>query len=256
MTNNKQQLELFKVRDLRKKDQFKIDDAYLNGYARVYKPTATAVYSSLCRHAEFNTQKAFPSQSLIAYQHDISVATVKRALKTLSKYNIIIIDQEKMKGKFKNNVYTLLDKSEWKKINRSSLVTHGNNRSSFAVAHLTTTVKCPTKDNKVFKDYTYKKDYKDNTPKNFSELFFTKQKEFNNLLTEFSTALNIEINKLEDEFNHFILYWTEPNKSGSKVRWELQKTFDVKRRLYTWLRNKQIWAREKQNNKRKEIIGL
>ena len=107
---------LFKVRDLRKKDQFKIDDAYLNGYARICKPVATAVYSSLCRHAEFHTQKAFPSQSLIAYQHDISVATVKRALKILAKYDIILIEQEKMRGKFKNNIYTLLDKSEWKKI--------------------------------------------------------------------------------------------------------------------------------------------
>jgi len=35
-------------------------------------------------------KKHFRHKVLIAYQHDISVATVKRALKTLSKYNIII----------------------------------------------------------------------------------------------------------------------------------------------------------------------
>ena len=80
MPKNKQQLTLFKIRDLRRKDQFKIDDAYLNGYARVCKPIATAVYNSLCRHAEFNTQKAFPSQELIAYQHNIPIRAVRRGI--------------------------------------------------------------------------------------------------------------------------------------------------------------------------------
>lgn len=36
------------------------------------------------------------------------------------------------------------------------------------------------------------------------------------------------------EMRKFFSYWTEPNKSGTRQRWELQKTFDIKRRLYTW----------------------
>lgn len=32
----------------------------------------------------------------------------------------------------------------------------------------------------------------------------------------------------------FIRYWTEPNKSQTKMRWELEKTWDVERRLRTW----------------------
>lgn len=40
---------------------------------------------------------------------------------------------------------------------------------------------------------------------------------------------------LEAEMRKFIVYWTEPNKSGTKQKWQLQQTFDVKRRLYTWL---------------------
>lgn len=39
------------------------------------------------------------------------------------------------------------------------------------------------------------------------------------------------------EVAKFISYWTEPNKSGKKQRWELEKVFDVKRRLGTWFRN-------------------
>lgn len=39
------------------------------------------------------------------------------------------------------------------------------------------------------------------------------------------------------ELQKFCSYWTEPNTTGTKVRWQLQPTFDVKRRLRTWLEN-------------------
>lgn len=32
----------------------------------------------------------------------------------------------------------------------------------------------------------------------------------------------------------FFDYWTEPNKSKTKMRFELEKTWDLKRRLNTW----------------------
>ena len=40
--------------------------------------------------------------------------------------------------------------------------------------------------------------------------------------------------KLVEEF---ILYWTEPNKSKTKMRFEQQTTWDTHRRLLTWKRN-------------------
>jgi DNA-binding Lrp family transcriptional regulator len=42
------------------------------------------------------------------------------------------------------------------------------------------------------------------------------------------------------ELKKFIMYWTEPNKSGTKQKWQLQQTFDVKRRIYTWLARAQV----------------
>ena len=39
------------------------------------------------------------------------------------------------------------------------------------------------------------------------------------------------------EVKKFVSYWTEPNKSGTKQRWELEKVFDLQRRLQTWLNN-------------------
>lgn len=40
-----------------------------------------------------------------------------------------------------------------------------------------------------------------------------------------------------DMLSDFYKYWTEPNKSGSKFKQEMQKTWDVSRRLETWSRN-------------------
>lgn len=37
------------------------------------------------------------------------------------------------------------------------------------------------------------------------------------------------------EMNKFNLYWTELNGTGKKQKWELQKTFEVKKRLIYWL---------------------
>ena len=41
--------------------------------------------------------------------------------------------------------------------------------------------------------------------------------------------------------HEFSQYWTEPNKSKTKMRYELQKTFDITRRLATWNKNSKKW---------------
>ena len=42
---------------------------------------------------------------------------------------------------------------------------------------------------------------------------------------------------LGESYDEFIDYWCEPNKNG-KLRYELEKFFDVKRRVNTWIKNK------------------
>ena len=59
----------------------------------------------------------------------------------------------------------------------------------------------------------------------------------------------------------FYLYWSETNKSKTKMRWELQSTFDVSRRLITWASRSNCLPtgssydrdNEKDNKARKEI---
>jgi uncharacterized protein YdaU (DUF1376 family) len=51
-------------------------------------------------------------------------------------------------------------------------------------------------------------------------------------------------NLLSESYQEFIDYWTEPSKSG-KLRYEAQKFFDIKRRVNTWLQNKNKYGNSK-----------
>lgn len=73
------------------------------------------------------------------------------------------------------------------------------------------------------------------TPSQEAKSFFDGN--FEPILQEFIEKTHAPPEQLRNEFSKFILYWTEKNKSGTKQRWEQQKTFEVKRRLATWLGN-------------------
>lgn len=101
------------VRDFREKAFFMVDDAYLNGYARVCGLSATGVYLSLCRHAN-KDQKAWPSIRRIASELAITSRTVITAIKRLEKQGIIVVERKKGKdGRREVNVYILQDKRLW-----------------------------------------------------------------------------------------------------------------------------------------------
>lgn len=105
-----------KIRDLRKKDQYKIDDAYLNGYARLCGVYATAVYNSLSRHADFLTQECFPSIEKMAEQHGVDRKTIMRGIAELEKWGIVLKIKERDEKTKRQlpNTYVLVDKSMWK----------------------------------------------------------------------------------------------------------------------------------------------
>jgi len=58
-----------------------------------------------------------------------------------------------------------------------------------------------------------------------------KQSEFKNSLQPFLVEYE------ENMLNDFYLYWTEKKPKGRKMRWEMEKTFDVGRRLQRWNKN-------------------
>lgn len=46
--------------------------------------------------------------------------------------------------------------------------------------------------------------------------------------------------------NKFYRYWTEPNKSGTKMRFELERTWSIAGRLATWAGNQSVFNNGKQ----------
>ena len=64
----------------------------------------------------------------------------------------------------------------------------------------------------------------------------------------------INKNKYEDdEIERFVDYWTEKNNSNTKMRFELQQTFEISRRLSQWVKNNREWKLDKDKNERKEM---
>jgi len=51
----------------------------------------------------------------------------------------------------------------------------------------------------------------------------------------------------ESILNGFIDYWTEPNKSNTKMKFELNKTWSTKLRLKTWATNQKKWEKTTNN---------
>ena len=50
----------------------------------------------------------------------------------------------------------------------------------------------------------------------------------------------------KDLLNDFFKYWTEPNKSNTKFKQELEKTWSLERRLETWSNNDKNFNKDKQ----------
>ena len=81
-----------------------------------------------------------------------------------------------------------------------------------------------TEDNTCITKHNKEKESKEKESKlNNKELFITNIEEYKILLA--------------DCYDEFLEYWCEPDKNG-KLRYELEKFFDVKRRVNTWIKNK------------------
>ena len=80
---------------------------------------------------------------------------------------------------------------------------------------------------------------KDSKPKyiNITKQFFEDKNTQEQIADKISEKYKLDQKLVLQEFEAFILYWTEPNKTGTKQLWQMKKTFEVTRRLYTWFKN-------------------
>ena len=74
-----------------------------------------------------------------------------------------------------------------------------------------------------------------------------RQEKFYNLLIPFLQTYSKEM------IRAFYNYWSEPNKSCTKMRKELEKTWQLDRRLQTWSSNEKVYGTSKNIEHSKEV---
>lgn len=84
-------------------------------------------------------------------------------------------------------------------------------------------------------DSDFERDAPAFTPSQTATTFFHDPKEQEALALKIAEAKSIPVEPIRSEIRKFVGYWTERNRSGTKQRWELQRTFEVYRRMATWL---------------------
>ena len=110
-------------------------------------------------------------------------------------------------------------------------------------------------ENRIEENREYKRE---STPREQTEAFWMAIKNqdnhyqaFKKRIVETYGAPEKIINK---EMAKFYSYWTEKNHSGTKERWQQEKTFEVRKRLATWLQRVGYRNSDSQQNKGRAII--
>ena len=93
---------------------------------------------------------------------------------------------------------------------------------------------------------------KDNVIVNVKDKVIVKENKIEERKLKFATTLTPFKSKFDsNELKKFYDYWTEPNKSNTKFRQELEKTWSLKRRLETWFNNSKNF--KEKSSAKKEI---
>lgn len=145
--------------------------------------------------------RAYLRQKLVKRQDTLVMKCLKHIQKS-GKWEIDIKDEEIIIHipKFK----AILDDWTSRKLRSNPEVSPGN---------------CIVNKNKIKKKKQNKNNI-ENTPSQIAKQFFIDN-----------------LNSQDPIIKEFVKYWTEPNKLGTQQRWELQKTFELNRRLDTWRNN-------------------
>ena len=72
------------------------------------------------------------------------------------------------------------------------------------------------------------------TMQNFCEMVKLKNDQYFLFIQKISQTKKLPPEKVRAEVDKFVNYWREKNPSGTKERWQMQKVFEIQRRLGTW----------------------
>jgi hypothetical protein len=155
----------------------------------------------------YNSVKAF--EELFPY---LKPSQIRRCIESLIEQGILI------KGEYNKNPY---DRTSW-----------------FAFADESTFINEQLDlSNLTNGDVKFANSHTDSKPDNKKEKSIKKEKKAT--IEERKEWLKKQLEPFLEKYgrqvlNEFYLYWTEPNETGNKIRYESQKFFDISRRLSTW----------------------
>lgn len=73
------------------------------------------------------------------------------------------------------------------------------------------------------------------TPSQEMKLFIESEEFFDKVVSAISEKYNVPETAIRREMEKFRSYWSEKTKSGRKQKWETKETFELRRRIVTWL---------------------
>ncbi len=103
--------------------------------------------------------------------------------------------------------------------------------------HARTTNDTINKNDKNIKNDKNREGEKTLSPKETMKLFLEEENYLLKIAEYISKQKSIDKTIALKEIKKFKAYWTEPNSSGNKQRWEMERTFELSRRLTTWFNN-------------------
>jgi hypothetical protein len=180
---------------------------------------------------EVKKGEIFTSQLKLSQKWSWGVASVNRFIKLLKSENQIRYRAE--------NKYTIISILNWDKYQSNK----ENMESSFK-GNMENKRKAVGKQSESSRKQSImiKNDNNDKeggalTPKQTMNLFLKEENYFIKVAQRISQKKNLDYNLVLKELKKFKNYWSEPNGSGNKQRWELQRTFELSRRITTWFSN-------------------
>ena len=189
------------------------------------------VYVMLARFVGNDTQECYPSNKKLSETTGLTTRTIVNSIRHLEERGYVEVDRKS--GKV--NYYQLNRVGE-----KSSLVKNDNSTSEKRIQvpvknkHTNNTYNNNTYNNNIGK---MKKLKEKTTPAEEMKLFLEDKDFFQRVVESVVEKIDASEEYVVGELKAFRAYWSELNKSGTKQRWEFQPTFQLNRRIATWLRN-------------------
>ena len=226
------------------------------GIAKKLPPYQQLVFIWVWHHKGNETNSSFPSIKKLCEETGISESSVQRTIRELEKKGLFVRNERFLiNGRQTSNEYEIVLDYEEEKMQQTRAEgvtqTWGEGVTQTGGEGVTQTggegvTQIPpiigiTKTREELKNKYSKNIYSENsenekTPKEKSEEFFQKKEKQEELIQFLVKEKNMPAGMAETRVTEFVQYWTERTQNGKKQKWEMEKTFELSKRLANWFK--------------------